>query len=96
MTKHTPGPWHVYGDDKTLIGAADGKMMLAKTNHRHICQEWSRPVEEAQANARLIAAAPELLVALKNLSAEMMFSTGREQVFVEEARAAIAKARGDG
>ena len=109
-TKHTAGPWNVYGDDKTLIGAKDGKMMLAKTNHRHICQEWSRTVEEAQANARLIAAAPELLAALEQLTEKterantIRHSGGRVTAgdwaelhqLTNEARAAIEKARGEG
>lgn len=63
--KHTPGPWSVHGDHKTMIGCDDRKMMLAEVLYEHVCTEWGRPIVEAQANARLIAAAPELLVALE-------------------------------
>jgi hypothetical protein len=59
-TKHTPGPWIV----KTYT-----------PNHgcwNHWIQSKHGPsnTDEAEANARLIAAAPELLEALKELVAE--------------------------
>ena len=69
LAKSTPGPWTVHGDNKTLIGCDDRKMMLAEVLWEHVCTEWGRPIEEAQANARLIAAAPQLLAALENLLA---------------------------
>lgn len=100
---HTPGPWSVNGDHKILVGADDGKMMLAEALHSHIMQKWCRPLATAQANARLIAAAPDLLDALENLSLE---STGYLQDLssnhvdattlvgaIRKAKAAIKKAR---
>lgn len=49
--------------------------------------------EEAKANARLIAAAPELLEALKNILTSVDFGTAAVlEPLVVEARAAIAKA----
>jgi hypothetical protein len=64
MTKHTPGPWSlkddlIYGPDGITIVSADGLM----ENYG----PPDRSMEENYANARLIAAAPELLEALKGL-----------------------------
>ena len=50
MTKHTPGPWHI----------KDGKVFAAA-----ICRVDGTPDGSAEANAQLIAAAPELLEACK-------------------------------
>jgi hypothetical protein len=62
---HTPGPWTVHGDNRTLIGCDDRKMMLAEVLWEHVVTEWGRPIAESQANAKLIAAAPDLLAACK-------------------------------
>lgn len=65
-TKHTAGPWEVHGDNHTLIGATDGKMMLCQAWHHHPThKEWDRTLPEAQANAALMAASPDLLAALE-------------------------------
>jgi hypothetical protein len=57
--KHTPGPWWI--DKYAQVFTASGKPLLltgvALTSGRHPQQE------EAEANARLIAAAPDLLAA---------------------------------
>jgi hypothetical protein len=101
---HVPGPWTVHGDNHTLIGCDDRKMMLAEVLWEHVVTEWSRPLAEAQANARLIAAAPDLLKALRELVAEFdrydaaMTKIGRGHEDYgwqrRDARTAIAKAEG--
>ena len=58
-------------------------------------EDWDMAVEEVQANAHLIAAAPELLDALETL----LLSTERDDMnfrvrAMEAAREAIAKAKG--
>ena len=92
--KHTPGPWfldtslHIYGqsEPRPLDGFTGGEIV----EQPHVC------TAKNYANARLIAAAPELLGAL------MMFvwpyqeqnrntDTERQEI----ARAAIAKAIGN-
>jgi len=55
--KHTPGPWIVDGVDITTEGSKDFVTVAIV--------ETSKPVEVVHANARIIAAAPELLEALK-------------------------------
>lgn len=61
-TQHTPGPWNV-GQDSTAIKASGA--IIARTFH------WANqytPIEEGHANAKLIAAAPDLLAALRMVS----------------------------
>lgn len=94
-TTHTPGPWTVHGDNKTLIGCDDRKMMLAEVLWEHVCTEWGRPIEEAQANARLIAAAPDLLAALiavRDFSAASAIICAKRPDIAEMIGTAIAKA----
>lgn len=63
-TKHTPGPWKC--PDITLdIITADRKQSIAVC-HRSVDGNYKPGLQEAKANARLIAAAPELLEALKD------------------------------
>ena len=60
-TQHTTGPW-TQGDDNSL--SIYGKYTsVAKVDGTHAT--GARTEEEAQANARLIASAPELLAALQ-------------------------------
>ncbi len=62
MSKHTPAPWDFWSGydhvDKFLaeITAESGDIVVARYNHM---------IDEGEANARLIAAAPELLDALE-------------------------------
>ena len=94
QTKHTPGPWHigvrtfhagrdVYGPKGEPVAVAD--------------QELTLP-EESAANARLIAAAPDLLAALEALVGEADLGEvdldDDDRAKLEQARAAIAKATG--
>ncbi|MGH9344382.1 MAG: hypothetical protein ACRD19_11555 [Terriglobia bacterium] len=59
QAQHTPGPWevkHLKIGNQPVICAADG-----------IVESVDRPKEAQEANARLIAAAPDLLSALIDL-----------------------------
>ena len=92
MSAHTPGPWqYLPGDeDEETCGLIVGKTAW-------VCDFVSDPIE---ANARLIAAAPDLLEALKEMVeiAELTigwFSTPpNANGPLIQARAAIAKAEG--
>ena len=63
-TKHTPGPWtasQIYNFDGTLVSyidAGDLNLMQTRTSDNETTKE------EAQANANVAAASPELLEAL--------------------------------
>jgi hypothetical protein len=96
MTKHTPGPWKLeLGRD----GAPRGLRGPAEVEHRNIVNwnGFSSPTKPASmANARLIAAAPELLAELEETHAALCFThnyIGTERY--KRNRAAIAKARGE-
>ncbi len=67
MNKHTPGPWHIqkYNKDKLFINAENAQ--IAHILHTETCGLISMP-EQRTANAALIAAAPELLEALVEIS----------------------------
>lgn len=90
-TKHTPGPWHLNHFEKfpASIHCAGGYVAQATSGSMFELTE-----EQRHANARLIAAAPELLEALKNLDdAVNEPSLGIDIVEASnKARAAIAKA----
>jgi hypothetical protein len=68
MIKHTPGPWLAVG---SWVETADDKADICNCSAESMGQERvARPPEEEEANARLIAAAPELLDALTKLCAD--------------------------
>lgn len=95
MSAHTPGPWSVNLYEFTGRAAVVSETM-------HIASLTAKP--ETNANARLIAAAPELLEALRYIACEQSGWTFKvdplehARSVVEEmrdkARAAIAKAEG--
>lgn len=96
MAAHTPGPWIFYADlpstepDWHIVTTANKMRVLANV---HI--EPGNAVDEA--NAWLIATAPELLVALKELRAALPpISLADPKVWAayDKARAALAKAEG--
>jgi hypothetical protein len=100
MSAHTPGPWKIE-DGRVIQGRAFDQ------SYRNICDlVRGQTPESADANARLIAAAPDLLAALQEA---LDFAEDREDVNdgdygIPEAnahmrlammlRAAIAKAEG--
>ena len=101
--KHSPTPWNEY-EDGVVCGTgevvATVRHLDADTNKRH-------GAGESDANARLIAAAPELLAFVEQIARmtlldeeEIMEADSDESLYalnslVEEARAAIRKARGE-
>ena len=60
-TKHTPGPWRIDPSWDILGNTKDGNGMVCQITVDAV------PRDEAAANAHLIAAAPDLLAALKAL-----------------------------
>lgn len=94
MTKHTPGPWFVDGAKPWQI-----ILRTEKTNMLRIASANTQFTRTYAANARLMAAAPELLEALKNATSVLKAFAGHVKdgiadVTLEQARAAIAKAEG--
>lgn len=63
-TKHTPAPWNIVG--KIDAGGFDIKKD-DKRIAQYRCFYADGDIDEIKANAKIIAAAPELLEALQNL-----------------------------
>jgi len=94
--KHTPGPWVVDGD--VIRGDQQRNGSISVASMLDVSYPYGRRAGESKhANARLIAAAPELLDALEACAAvcagEVMHKNGLVNA-LEKARAAIAKATG--
>lgn len=90
---HTDGPWTA-GEDRDyqegMIGVWRGEDLVAVVCHHN----GEKPGGRGEANARLIAAAPELLEALEEiLSADSDMPS--YQSSLDKAEAAINKARGE-
>lgn len=100
--QHTPGPWRVDPDYTGDVQSADGATEIAISwTVKHSGCQHTNPAnvpsdDVAIANARLIAAAPEMLAALVNLVefCEEVFVKPNENDDLAFARAAIAKAEG--
>lgn len=90
MNAHTPGPW------RASAGTGYVAIMAGPTIDRQLAITMTCNPEGC-ANARLIAAAPDLLAALERLEAgvRLWISRGVSDEDMAAARAAIAKARGE-
>lgn len=87
--QHTPGPWKV---DETGEFIETEQPVNLRGEYEHIC-DFRKPYHLA--NARLIAAAPELLAALRRfLTAEREQSEGIRSQAAAMARVAIAQVEG--
>jgi hypothetical protein len=96
--EHTPGPWRV--DSRHDIQTADGKTEIGTADYDSLAQQYGWlgaagfgahvSSDVAAANARLIAASPELLVALK-YARRFLNPADVDMAFID---AAIAKAEG--
>ncbi len=77
--KHTPGPWKVYYPDAIGCGlgidTADSKTSIVVFGDEAGVYGYG---EQDEANARLIAAAPELLEALQNMYACFVVGTSAD------------------
>jgi hypothetical protein len=95
---HTQGPWHVgAGNGEGSIFADDGRTRLeiggtTLYSIAQITRGWNEAEDEA--NARLIAAAPEMLAALEELLADKYLADPINADRMEKARAAVAKVKG--
>lgn len=89
MSKHTPGPWTFVPDDREdgILGVVWGEGWPIAEIYSDILDP-----EEAEADTRLIAAAPELLAACQQAEWN---SLDLPPFVVEQLRAAIAKATGE-
>lgn len=87
--KHTPGPWTLWEENGGFNITVPGAVIASRA-------EWGNRAAESAANARLIAAAPDLFHALKLLLADggpLSDPISRKRAS-DCARTAIAKAEG--
>jgi hypothetical protein len=92
MSKHTPGPWQARGSTvlaKSRIGTNCTDADVAVYGAPLVCESI-----RSDANARLIAAAPDLLEALRSLELSADLPAMFNDPVRVKARAAIAKAEG--
>lgn len=98
--KHTPGPWEIGGSLISFDGKPVGFVLHNPESTKGLGKLWPRDCDrfaprlpEADANARLIAAAPDLLDALRYIVEWNPDNWSAERAR-DLARAAIAKAEG--
>ena len=98
MNKHTPGPWHL---DTARGNTHLSSVFHGKDNRPFLERPWNVAIctgPQSEANARLIAAAPDLLAALENLAETAPIDIEADTVdayrkfVLTTARNAIAKA----
>ena len=110
MSKHTPGPWKA-PLISSFMGAANSTTGFVWAEEPHggpvatICTSVANPDTARTANARLIAAAPDMLDALKSLQQPLLVAidiagqnTTEEEMLSKayhDVQDAIAKAEGE-
>ena len=97
--KHTEGPWIFHPEAREISGPPGSGVIVARL------PEWGTAADATDpsgSNARLIAAAPELLEALQRLKIEVVLSDvdpdyieSHFRLWLNKAEAAIAKATGE-
>jgi hypothetical protein len=102
-TKHTPGPWHITKSNSSKSPryyirhtSQEVVSQIAEVDDACLCKEHEG---DGACNARLIAAAPELLECLTAMT-KLLFhnhcrATGDLNGWADKARAAIRKATGE-
>lgn len=90
--EHTPGPWTNHG--RISQPGLPHSAVAAKTLIARVYSEAFGDEAQEAANARLIAAAPELLAVLVELT-DLEGPLPGNQAWYIKARAAIAKATGE-
>lgn len=89
MSGHTPGPWLV-GEE-----ADDGTIDIVSDARPYVCEVIPGAVDKwTRSNALLIAAAPDLLEALKGMIVSYELEASPLNPALLKARAALAKATG--
>ena len=101
QVKHTPGPWVAIGPSSPsghilefIIDNPERHAQIAKVQVSvSSISDWYAPAQDLEANARLIAAAPDMLEALQAVVSAYENGGMIEPIFM--ARAAIARATGE-
>ena len=93
MTQHTPGPWRIVRTSEYTDDPTDTKIQsIQDANGGTVLYTNSGYFKPTEANARLIAAAPEMLAIIR---AYVDGDNGTRHGFVDDrARALLAKVEG--
>ena len=83
--RHTPGPWERGNTFATTVFGPDGEVVANATTHKH-------GEQKAIANARLIAAAPEMLTEMQTFCARVEAGEVRSKRTYAAFKALITKA----
>jgi hypothetical protein len=95
MSKHTPGPWKAHFEEAYFVTGPDlGRVAIMMNLKGAHGLGGRRSGDESAANARLIAAAPELLNALRDLVDAMTGRLDGETIALHNALSFLAKADG--
>ena len=98
--KHTGGPWRVVKLTKDSFYVEGGTFNFTPYGHQlcgikaNDCASGLLPREEHEANAHLIASAPDMLEALKALKEALYHKDAMPQEVLDDMLIAIAKAEG--
>lgn len=96
MAEHTPGPWYAVLSNEMVASSAQRGKWYVETADEYPVADVGEDDRETAANARLIAAAPDLLTACEIAT---VFLAHLSLLPTEEPRttilAAIAKAKGE-
>lgn len=92
--KHTPAPWFITGSMTKYVEARIPGRMIQEVAACGPTAADDGYGAQQMANARLIAAAPELLEALESVLENCLDSDGLAAAY-EKARTAIRKAKGE-
>ena len=99
--KHTPGPWRACGEDKGgcqcgMVWSTSVDVIVAvavtAADEAYTCGAGITDPAEQIANARLIAAAPDLLAACEAMYLWLQLGHAEDDKFGRTIKAAIAKA----
>ena len=90
MSKHTEGPW---GVGTKSNGVSPRHVQILNDDGYIATVNYTNSINETNANARLIAAAPELLEALIDCRRTLEIANFTQELAV--VNAAIAKAKGE-
>lgn len=95
--QHTSGPWKANSGATVYVAGDEWETLSSgRTIRKRVAHALGNSIPEVEANARLIAAAPELLAALEMVERRWesteYHSPTREEM--EQVAAAIVKARG--
>lgn len=98
MSKHTPGPWH-WTNEYQARDLSDTWSLIGGNGYGILSCDGlgNSPPEFHKANARLIAAAPDLLAFAQEFIADYQSEDGMDSIkhYAAKAQAAIAKATGE-